>query len=358
MLPPQRLVILLAAFLTAAFVFLPQRNAQAEPVVTIDLYPGWNIFMYVGPTQPVADALSPINGKYSVVHSLESAQQEWESYDPSAPFLSDLQELEKFSAYMVLMTADGSLIFDAGSVPSNSLPTLHEGWNVFGYFGDTAAVGDALTSIDGRYSIVYGLNADAQQWLSYDPTAPFLSDLTQLQQFGAYVILITEGSDSEVVVIGPVPPEPPLTPDGIVEAGQDLAEATTLNGFQIAFIADATSGANASVLDSDLVEMAANTMDVAQIATTLADNLTAQNDYSENGGQPDLYYAVGRVSYALVIEAQNLRDGLASGSITSAAAAKTLAEYGTALWNPGPSPFVTPSARISTIHLCSTACKA
>jgi hypothetical protein len=166
--------------------------------------------------------------------------------------------------------------------------------------------------------------------------------LTHLDQFSAYVIRVTQGGGNggELEVIGPVLLEPLLDPDEIVNAGQSLAEAaTSLNNFQLAFIADATSGADAAILDSDLIEIAARAMGLAQIAATLADNMTAQGDYSDDSGQPDLYYAVARLGYALVIEAQNLRDGLPTGNITPAAAAKTIAEYGTALWNPGPSPF-------------------
>ncbi|MFQ5880708.1 MAG: amidohydrolase, partial [Dehalococcoidia bacterium] len=107
--------------LAAAFGLYAQRSSRAEPVVTTTLYSGWNMFAYVGPTQPVADALAQIEGKFNIVWSLDGSSQQWAGFDPSAPpFLNDLQQLEQFAAYMIFMNAQGELTFDV----AKALPEL------------------------------------------------------------------------------------------------------------------------------------------------------------------------------------------------------------------------------------------
>lgn len=289
--------IFVAVVLIAAFNFLPQEESHAEPVVTTNLYAGWNIFTYFGPNQPVADALSEIDGKYSIVYELEADAQNWISYDPSVPFLSDLESLQKFSAYMILMSDGGSVTFDAGSLPSNPLPVLYEGWNLVGYTGATGDVGDALNSIQGQYSVVYSLHAELQSWLSYGPGAPFLSDLQSLHQFGAYLIRVTEaGNGGEAGIIETVPASLPLVADEFATTAQNLADAVAeLNNSELKFIQDGRAGEDGSVLDGELRTIAANAMAVGQMATDLGFSMVNQEDTDVALQQGELYYATARV---------------------------------------------------------------
>ncbi len=91
---------------------------------------------------------------------------------------------------------------------------------------------------------------------------------------------------------------------------------------------------NANLLDDDLREIAAQGMKVGLLATELGSASAAQ----ENGDKlTEQYAGIARLSYALVIDAQNMRDGLKNKAITPASASSTVTEYGARLWNPAAS---------------------
>ncbi len=120
-------ILLLAVSLVisvAAVSLLNQRSSQAEPIITVTLYPGWNAFSYLGPTDDVESALSDIDGQYEVVCWLDASQQDWDCYDPSGPMaLNDLQELEQYLAYLIFMNAQASISFDLGILTPTPTPT-------------------------------------------------------------------------------------------------------------------------------------------------------------------------------------------------------------------------------------------
>ncbi len=85
--------------------------------------------------------------------------------------------------------ATTTIVVNAVSVDV-SLPVA--GWNLFGYpMPDSRNVADALISISGVYTTVWGYNASAATWQSYDVTvAPFVNDLIQLEFGQGYWILV------------------------------------------------------------------------------------------------------------------------------------------------------------------------
>lgn len=66
---------------------------------------------------------------------------------------------------------------------------LYRGWNNIAWLGQTAAAGQALSSIQGKYRVVYYWQAQNQTWQSYDSTAPtFANTLQNLTNGQAYWI--------------------------------------------------------------------------------------------------------------------------------------------------------------------------
>jgi hypothetical protein len=146
--------------------------------------------------------------------------------------------------------------------------------------------------------------------------------------------------------------EPPklLAPQEFAASSASLANAIAdLNRAELKFISDAKATSlnqrlpglallalfEPDPLDDDLREIAARAMMVAQTASTLGLTMVAQDGGSDAAGQTaDQYYSIARLGYALVIEAQNLREGLPAGRVARADAISIIAEYGARLWNP------------------------
>ncbi|MBI4672563.1 MAG: hypothetical protein HY741_12970 [Chloroflexi bacterium] len=145
-----------------------------------------------------------------------------------------------------------------------------------------------------------------------------------------------------------------LTPQEFTTNAENLAAAVAdLNRAQLQFIQDAKTwlakenrerviglaiplfaDPNTERLDQDLREIAARAMKVGRLADDLARTMASQDNGSAAAAKmAEPYTAVGRMAYALVIEAQNLRDDLAKGSLKRADAVSRIAEYGARLWN-------------------------
>ena len=87
-------------------------------------------------------------------------------------------------------------------------------------------------------------------------------------------------------------------------------------------------------VDADLREIAARAIKAGRLADDLARTMAAQDNGSDAAAKmAEPYSAVRRMAYALVIEAQNLRDELARGTLKRADAVSRIAEYGARLWN-------------------------
>ena len=147
----------------------------------------------------------------------------------------------------------------------------------------------------------------------------------------------------------------PLAPQEFATNAENLASAIAdLNRAQLQFIADAkTSLAQASPgrvfglaiplfadpktdkLDQDLCAIAARAMKVGHIADLLSLTMASQDNASDQAAQiARPYTTIAQMAYALVVEAQNLRDALARNALTRNNAVRTIAEYGARLWNP------------------------
>jgi hypothetical protein len=160
---------------------------------------------------------------------------------------------------------------------------------------------------------------------------------------------------SEVSIVAVSQPQKMLTPLEYEAAIEQLAQAIqALNLAELRFIQDSRSststgpGADPVVvmasfslpspsnsLDTDLCEVAAQAMDAGRTAESLMHTAAAQAEESQLASTAVAQYSsIARLSFALVIDAQNLRQGLKVGSVSQEAAIRQVAEYGLQLWNP------------------------
>jgi len=67
--------------------------------------PGWVNWAHVGPTQPIAQALSGIEGNVGVVYYLSPDTGAWLRYVPGKPEVSNLTTMDFGQSYLMLLTA-------------------------------------------------------------------------------------------------------------------------------------------------------------------------------------------------------------------------------------------------------------
>ena len=134
-----------------------------------------------------------------------------------------------------------------------------------------------------------------------------------------------------MTIVATTQPQPLLAPKEFSDASKTLAlSVACLNTAELVFIKQAQAANPVpKAMNDALREVAAQAMNVALLAEK-----QGYNAASQGGSSADQYYSIARLGYALVIEAQNLREGLQKQSLTPAQALKTITQYGARLWNP------------------------
>lgn len=137
-----------------------------------------------------------------------------------------------------------------------------------------------------------------------------------------------------------------LAPAEFAQEGEDLAaNIEALNRAQLKTIEAAKAHqVDPQQLDDALLDVAAEAMKVADSATALGD--TMAQTAGAKPDDPNPYYEVAKAAYVQVIEAQDLRDGLADGTVTPAIVKEVIAEAGARLSNPA----VTATAEGNPFH--------
>jgi len=164
--------------------------------VSVSLEANWNLVSIpiVPESAAITDVLESIDGKYVVVHAWDGAAQDWLTYNPSLPPGGQtLLALDEKTAFWILMTEAATLTVE-GAPPVTTDQTLYAGWNLAAYPSARARpVAEALASIAGKYSIVWGYYADEPlPWTRYSPAAPFGNDLANLESGRGYWVKATE----------------------------------------------------------------------------------------------------------------------------------------------------------------------
>ena len=170
----------------------------------IDLYSGWNLIST--PLLPddnnIATILSSISGNYSIVwaYNASDTADHWKKYDPSTPFGNDLITMEPGKGYWIMMNSDDTLNV-SGTILKPTDIELWNGWNLIGYNSlNPQTITDALSSINGNYSIIWAYNAGdlTDQWKKYDPDTPFGNDLANMEPGKGYWIMMTTDDILEI----------------------------------------------------------------------------------------------------------------------------------------------------------------
>ncbi|MCI0397129.1 MAG: DUF6531 domain-containing protein [Chloroflexi bacterium] len=235
----------------------PGQKQQAKPLAgqpppgfplgEITLIPDWNLVSL--PTRPPdtdpAAVLAPIAGDYNVVFAYDGCNpaDPWQVYDPAAPPVTNNLAAIDHKIGLWLQATTATTLPLAGSVPPTTTIELCTGWNLIGMPTEQPRpVRNALFSIEGQYSLVFGYNpADAADpWEIYDVSAPgWANDLQVMQPGRGYWVLATENTTLTFANVG----EPPA-----VEITSP--EETTITLTSITFITDVVGTASSTILQS------------------------------------------------------------------------------------------------------------
>jgi len=147
----------------------------AGDVWQVSLAQGWNLVsLPIVPTDAApANVLAAIDGRYSHEIRFQSDTDQWVSYIPGEPLASDLDIIDESTAFWILMLEPATLSV-SGTLPSTTVQELVIGWNMVAYPAtQPRAVSQALSSIAGSYSTVFGHDAFASDpWQVYQVASP------------------------------------------------------------------------------------------------------------------------------------------------------------------------------------------
>jgi hypothetical protein len=160
---------------------------------------GWNLIsLPVTPIDPAtAAALSKINGAYDLVFAYLGCtpSDPWKKFDPDAPAYSNtLLSVGVSNGYWIQANQVKMFTLDGTQPASTSIP-LCTGWNMIGYPSWTIrTIDQALVGIAGKYTLVYTYVASdvADPWKKFNPNSPVGNDLTTMQPWAGYWILMTQ----------------------------------------------------------------------------------------------------------------------------------------------------------------------
>ena len=154
-----------------------------------DLVAGWNYACYLGAALPVPEALAHIMPGVQALYHLR-ADQGYDKWFPARPELSTMTDVSPYEPLFILMANDS----DWPQTPADTPPTgldLAQGWNAACYSGQTKDASSATDGITGQYEALY-LLASNQGWKRFIPARPEISNLDQLEQFAAVLVLVTQ----------------------------------------------------------------------------------------------------------------------------------------------------------------------
>jgi len=160
------------------------------PPGTILLVSGWNNVCYVGPEQPIEDALAGVADRVLAVYRMR-ADQGFDSWFPNRPQASNITTVSPYQQPLfILMSQYGFWPHEPSGTPPTSVP-LASGWNNVCYTGQTKSPEDATAGVAGGFVIMYRLGSD-QGWSHYVPDRPEVSDIVQLSQYDTVLMLVSQ----------------------------------------------------------------------------------------------------------------------------------------------------------------------
>ncbi|UCH86122.1 MAG: carboxypeptidase regulatory-like domain-containing protein [Dehalococcoidia bacterium] len=157
---------------------------------TLQWGPGWHNVVWTGAdsTSP-QDAFSCADNSYAAAY--RSTAGGWEGYFPGRADISNMTDLAQYDSFLILLTESVSCEMPIAAAPGTSR-TLQwaAGWQNAGWTGtDGTTPQNAFSCADGIYAAAYRLTASG--WEGYFPGREDISTLTALDQYDAFLILVT-----------------------------------------------------------------------------------------------------------------------------------------------------------------------
>jgi len=159
------------------------------PPGTILLVSGWNNVCYVGPEQPIEDALADVAEHVLAVYRMR-ADQGFDSWFPNRPGASSITTVSPYQPLFILMSQYAFWPHEPVGTPPTFVP-LASGWNSVCYTGQTKSAEEATVGVAGGFVIMYRLGSD-QGWSWYVPAGPEMSNIVQLSQYDTVLILVNQ----------------------------------------------------------------------------------------------------------------------------------------------------------------------
>jgi YVTN family beta-propeller protein len=150
---------------------------------------GWNHVCYIGAEQPIEDALAPFLADVAAVYRLRS-DQGYDRWFSGRPEVSTIATVSPHKPLLLLMTAGATWNQLPPDSPAASA-SLVQGWNSVCYTGAAKPPDDATSGIAEDFTILYMLRSN-QAWSRYVPGRPEVSNIAQLGQYDAALMLVTE----------------------------------------------------------------------------------------------------------------------------------------------------------------------
>jgi hypothetical protein len=172
----------------------PGTPMPTPPPGTVMLVSGWNNSCYIGPEQPIEDALADVADHVLGVYRMR-ADQGFDRWFPNRPEASNITTVSPYQSLFILMGQYAFWPHEPSGTPPTSVP-LVRAWNSVCYAGQTKSPGDAAAGLAGGFVIMYRLGSD-QGWRRYAPARPELTNIVQLNQYDTVLVLVNhEGGTS------------------------------------------------------------------------------------------------------------------------------------------------------------------
>ncbi|MDF1513804.1 MAG: hypothetical protein P1S60_08350 [Anaerolineae bacterium] len=171
--------------------------ALAPDTVDLDLVQDWNLISIpvVQEDPAIETTLQTITSTYEVAWAYDGCVPEWLKYDPNDP-LSSLTVISTTQG-MWIDQAIAATLTVTGTHPLATQIALCAGWNLIGYPSVTPKpVAEVLAPIKGKFNLVYAYDAFdvSDPWKVYDPDFPEFSNLSTMQAWQGYWILMNQSA--------------------------------------------------------------------------------------------------------------------------------------------------------------------
>jgi hypothetical protein len=180
-------------------VFVHDRGAPTPPATptpptgpthTLHWDPGWHTAAWSGPDgTPPEDAFACAAGSYAAAYRYVDGGLE--RYFPGQADISNMAPLNKYDAFLILITADVTCEMPVADAPGSER-TLNwsPGWNNAGWSGaDGTPPQDAFACASDSYAAAYRYVDGGLERLF--PGQPDISNMAPLNKYDAFLILVT-----------------------------------------------------------------------------------------------------------------------------------------------------------------------